>query len=125
MLQAVRARIGAGANVNEFDVKARDLLTPLHWAAINGHSEITALLIENGAEIEFQNSKGMTPLLLASQNAHPNVVGSFPRCFAAYTQAWGIRIDRDCVVSTIVDFVRRSSHCSSTVQTRGQLRFRR
>lgn len=44
--------------------------TPLGWAAQHGELEIAALLIAWGADIHAADSKGRTPLILATENSH-------------------------------------------------------
>lgn len=39
--------------------------TPLHWAIINGHTQIAKLLISEGANIDLADNKGETPLHFA------------------------------------------------------------
>ena len=50
-------------------LNARDKqgLTPLHFATHHVHSEIVALLVKFGADVDAQGSESMTPLLLISQ----------------------------------------------------------
>src|SRR3954466_7113684 len=47
-------------------VQARDdhHLTPLHWAAANGHRDVMRSLIDHGADPNARTDLGMTPLLL-------------------------------------------------------------
>ena len=44
--------------------------TPLHWTALNGHSEGAKLLIERGCAVDAQSSNGRTALHLAVINQH-------------------------------------------------------
>ena len=37
-------------------------MTPLHCAALNGHKEITELLIAKGADVNAKDADGVTPL---------------------------------------------------------------
>ena len=48
-------------------------MTPLHYAAKYGHSEICKLLIENAKEKNPANKKGQTPLCLAIQNGNREI----------------------------------------------------
>jgi ankyrin repeat protein len=63
-VQAVRALVKSGANVN---AKSGDGATPLLWAANNGSVEIARLLIANKAAVDAANDFGITPLLQASR----------------------------------------------------------
>ncbi|TNN00739.1 hypothetical protein fugu_011985 [Takifugu bimaculatus] len=47
-----------------------DGFTPLHVAALHGHSVLASLLIRHGANINARTSQSATPLHLASQNSH-------------------------------------------------------
>lgn len=48
-------------------------LSPLYIAAQNGHADIVALLIENGAIVDIPLSTGETPLFSACQKGHYEV----------------------------------------------------
>jgi hypothetical protein len=48
--------------------------TPLHWAAYNGHIEISRLLLQNGAEVNARSSNGYTPLHWAASNGHVDIL---------------------------------------------------
>jgi len=43
-------------------------MTPLHYAAREGHASLVALLLDAGAEIDDTEANGITPLLLAVSN---------------------------------------------------------
>jgi hypothetical protein len=59
-------------NLNVKDVG--DGWTPLHWAAYNGHIEISRLLLQNGAEVNARSSNGYTPLHWAARNGHVDIL---------------------------------------------------
>lgn len=50
--------------------------TPLHWAAYNGHKEVTKLLLEKGADLEAKDTERakMSALHFAADNGHESVV---------------------------------------------------
>lgn len=48
--------------------------TPLHWAALNGHLKIVEKLLEAGADATIKNSSGRSPVTLAEQQSHLEVV---------------------------------------------------
>lgn len=50
-----------------------DGFTPLHVAALHGHSALVALLIRHGANVNARTNQSATPLHLASQNCHVQV----------------------------------------------------
>ncbi|XP_015253443.1 PREDICTED: ankyrin repeat domain-containing protein 27 [Cyprinodon variegatus] len=59
-----------------------DGFTPLHVAALHGHSSIAALLIRHGANVNARTNQNATPLHLASQNSHVQVVRFLLECNA-------------------------------------------
>ncbi|XP_064015900.1 ankyrin repeat domain-containing protein 27 isoform X2 [Pogoniulus pusillus] len=66
------ARVSAnGLGVN---VSNQDGFTPLHMAALHGHSELVCLLLKHGASISAKNVKHAVPLHLACQKGHFQVV---------------------------------------------------
>uniref|UniRef100_A0A3B4UVT6 Ankyrin repeat domain 27 n=1 Tax=Seriola dumerili TaxID=41447 RepID=A0A3B4UVT6_SERDU len=70
----------AGAlGVNSCNV---DGFTPLHVAALHGHSGLAALLIRHGANVNSRTNQSATPLHLASQNSHVQVVRFLLECNA-------------------------------------------
>lgn len=48
--------------------------TPLHHAAIGGHTEVVEVLLESGAKIDTMGSRGETALFLASSKGNAEVV---------------------------------------------------
>ncbi|NXX43177.1 ANR27 protein, partial [Tricholaema leucomelas] len=66
------ARVSAnGLGVN---VSNQDGFTPLHMAALHGHSELVCLLLKHGASISAKNVNHAVPLHLACQKGHFQVV---------------------------------------------------
>ncbi|RVE71447.1 hypothetical protein OJAV_G00051770 [Oryzias javanicus] len=59
-----------------------DGFTPLHVAALHGHSALAAMLIRRGANINARTNQSKTPLHLASQNGHLQVVRLLLECNA-------------------------------------------
>ncbi|PTB59090.1 hypothetical protein M431DRAFT_66778, partial [Trichoderma harzianum CBS 226.95] len=61
---------------SDMDADARDDegLTPLAYAAFNGHYSVTIMLIEQGADINSQDNRRQTPLWLATQKGHERIV---------------------------------------------------
>ncbi|KAI5100390.1 ankyrin repeat domain-containing protein 27 isoform X2, partial [Silurus meridionalis] len=59
-----------------------DGFTPLHVAALHGHTVLVSMLIRHGANINACNSLNATPLHLACQNSHTQVVSSLVECNA-------------------------------------------
>jgi ankyrin repeat protein len=45
-------------------------MTPLHYAAREGHTAVAKLLVENGARVDQPEANGVRPLLLAIMNDH-------------------------------------------------------
>lgn len=68
---AAEALIERGAAVN------RPGWTPLHYAAASGDEAIARLLIKRGAKVDALSppaSGGMTPLMMAAREGHPDMV---------------------------------------------------
>ncbi|KAI9695496.1 MAG: palmitoyltransferase akr1 [Bogoriella megaspora] len=64
-------------NSGEFDATYRDDegITPLHWAAINGHFALCHFLIQSGAPINAKGGEAVaTPVLWAAKRCHYYVV---------------------------------------------------
>ena len=58
-IEAVKQHLAAGTDVN---AKTGSGWTSLHYAAREGHKEITDLLLTNGADVNAKNDEGGTPL---------------------------------------------------------------
>ena len=63
--------IAAGADVTATTSEGD---TPLHWAALGGHTTMAQCLIKAGAQVNTQNHYGDTPLQLASDRQHAAMV---------------------------------------------------
>lgn len=63
-ITAVRALVDKGADVNAQAGLYHS--APLHWACKNGNLEMTAFLLDRGAQVNAVNSGGWTPLIAAS-----------------------------------------------------------
>lgn len=59
---------------DKVDSKDSNGLTPLHWAARNGHEAAVKLLLEKEADTAAANTYGWTPLHWASREGHDAVV---------------------------------------------------
>ena len=46
----------------KIDAKGKDDLTPLHFAAMYGHKDVSELLIAKGADVNAKTKNGFTPL---------------------------------------------------------------
>jgi ankyrin repeat protein len=68
---AVDRSLDKGADPNCRD---KDGLTPLIWAAIQGHEEVATLLLQRGGDVEARNNNGDTALMWASVMGHKGVV---------------------------------------------------
>jgi ankyrin repeat protein len=79
-IEKVRALIKQGADVN---AAQGDGTTALHWAAENGHLEMTSVLLFAGARLEAATRNGAyTPLHLASEAGHAAVIEALLRAGA-------------------------------------------
>jgi len=55
--------VAARADVNAAE---KDGWTALHWAAMEGHTDVVRLLLQNGANVEAVTERGLTPLRSAT-----------------------------------------------------------
>ncbi|MCB1179062.1 MAG: ankyrin repeat domain-containing protein [Leptospiraceae bacterium] len=62
-----------GAKVNLTPIDGTEKLTALHLAIIGGKIETTKLLITNGADINYPDSRGFTPLMIAMEKNHEGI----------------------------------------------------
>jgi len=72
-VEAIRALIKAGANINQ---QKNGGNTPLHAAAYNGNVTAIRALLNGNANINRRNEKGETPLYIAAHSGHLNAVES-------------------------------------------------
>ncbi|XP_076863215.1 ankyrin repeat domain-containing protein 27 [Brachyhypopomus gauderio] len=59
-----------------------DGFTPLHVAALHGHTTLLALLLHHGANVNSRNRQSATPLHLACHASHEQVVATLLECNA-------------------------------------------
>jgi len=84
--------LAGGADMNVRVGVGYDSYTALHGAAMSGHANVAAILIEKGANVNESGGLKRTPLWLASFNGHSDVVhilleaGADPT-IKGYTQA--------------------------------------
>lgn len=71
-VDAVKQHIAAGSNLNEKDPFGGS--SPLISAALFDQKEIATLLLDAGADINFQNNDGSTALITAAFFGRPEVV---------------------------------------------------
>ena len=71
-LEAIKGHIAAGSDLNEKDPFGGS--SPLITAAVFGKPEAAKLLIEGGADINFQNNDGSTALISAAFFGRPEIV---------------------------------------------------
>ncbi|XP_046555449.1 LOW QUALITY PROTEIN: inversin-like [Haliotis rubra] len=66
-------------SIRKCNVSALDnwFRTPLHWAAVLGHSKIVGFLLDSGADFASSDSNGATPLHYAAQNNYDDTVEVF------------------------------------------------
>ncbi|XP_050955445.1 ankyrin repeat domain-containing protein 27 isoform X3 [Labeo rohita] len=68
-----------GVGVNS---SSADGFTPLHVAALHGHTALVSLFTRHGANINARNNQSATPLHLACQNSQIQVVSALLECNA-------------------------------------------
>jgi len=61
----------------DLDARGASDMTPLHFAAREGHLPVVQYLCEQGANMEARNDNGSTPLQWAARNDHFPVVQYF------------------------------------------------
>jgi ankyrin repeat protein len=71
-LEAVKQHIAAGSNLNEKDPFGGS--SPLISASVFGKPEAARILIDAGADLNFQNNDGSTALHTAAFFCHPDIV---------------------------------------------------
>lgn len=71
-IEAVKQHIQAGTDLNEPDPFGGS--SPLISASVFGKPEIAKVLIDAGADINFQNKEGSTPLITAAFFCRPEIV---------------------------------------------------
>ncbi|XP_007952694.1 ankyrin repeat, SAM and basic leucine zipper domain-containing protein 1 [Orycteropus afer afer] len=71
VLKCVELLLSRNADPN---VACRRLMTPLMYAAREGHPQVIALLVAHGAEVNTQDENGYTALTWAARQGHKNVV---------------------------------------------------
>ncbi|XP_006729101.1 ankyrin repeat, SAM and basic leucine zipper domain-containing protein 1 [Leptonychotes weddellii] len=71
ILKCVELLLSRNADPN---VACRRLMTPIMYAARDGHPQVVALLVARGAEVNIQDENGYTALTWAARQGHKNVV---------------------------------------------------
>ena len=74
LLEVTRALLSRNDALSYINVKDDIGFTPLHWASINGRTEVVNLLIEKGADIHVKDNGGFTPLHDASRHGNTEAV---------------------------------------------------
>ncbi len=70
--EALKQHIAAGTNINEKDPYGGS--SPLISAALFGKTEMAKILIDAGADLNFQNNEGSTALITAAFFCRPEIV---------------------------------------------------
>ena len=71
-LAGIQAELDKGVDVDEGD-DSWPGMTPLHYAADEGHTEVVELLIANGADVNAKDDSGWTPLHRAVSKVHNKI----------------------------------------------------
>lgn len=64
--------LGAGANPDLTDDNTK--LTPMHHAVAQGHNGLVKRLIKAGCDVNVSDTKGTTPMMLACQDGHIEIM---------------------------------------------------
>lgn len=84
MIDELKVRLGINAKkeikkwINE---KSEQGHTALHYASYRGNIDIITKLVENGAEVEVVNNRGLNVLHMAAQGNQPNALVYFKENF--------------------------------------------
>ena len=70
-LEGVKSALKKDANVEVTDERG---MKAIHWAALRGHTNIVALLLEKGADFNGKNVADWTPLMHSSLEGHIEIV---------------------------------------------------
>ncbi|MGK5090375.1 ankyrin repeat domain-containing protein [Deltaproteobacteria bacterium TL4] len=73
-LEIVEYLIAQGVEVNQPSGNGRRVMTPLLWAAYEGHIEIVQALMNYGADLGALDYRGRTAMELAAEKGHTSVV---------------------------------------------------
>nr|Q09YH1.1 RecName: Full=Ankyrin repeat, SAM and basic leucine zipper domain-containing protein 1; AltName: Full=Germ cell-specific ankyrin, SAM and basic leucine zipper domain-containing protein [Saimiri boliviensis boliviensis]ABI75309.1 GASZ [Saimiri boliviensis boliviensis] len=71
ILKCVELLLSRNADPN---VACRRLMTPIMYAARDGHTQVVALLVASGAEVNTQDENGYTALTWAARQGHKSIV---------------------------------------------------
>ena len=71
-LRLAEEALASKVDVNLQSVKQRG--TPLHWACAQGHMDVVKTLIAHGADVNRTDEIGCTPIILAAQGQHLNII---------------------------------------------------
>jgi FOG: Ankyrin repeat len=75
-LEKAKYALKEGADPNQLDEEGWNAL---HYASENGFEDIINILLENGADVNIENSSGFTPfqILMLCENYSPMIAASF------------------------------------------------
>ena len=93
----VHALLAHGANVKA--VMDKHGMTPLHWAAENGHSATVDTLLKAGADGTVKDKWGRSPADFAKDKKHPIIVA---KCDPAFAKAEGEKLRKAFEEATTV-----------------------
>lgn len=77
-LELLCARYGPEIIVNLKDHRSR---TAVHVAALHGNADCVKFLLGQGADVDYQDEDGKTPLISAAFNGRAQVIGELVRFF--------------------------------------------
>jgi palmitoyltransferase len=90
MIDEMKLRLGIDSKIeikNWINEKSEQGHTSLHYASYRGNIDIINKLIDNGAEVEVSNNRGLNVLHMAAQGNQPNALVYFKEKFLLNIQS--------------------------------------
>lgn len=101
-----------GQKITTVALPTDDGSTPLHIAALCGHSEVVKYLLSKGADINATNNNGLTPLALAAQSSRAEAVSCLISQGAVCTQQ-----DADSAINYVKNLLKATCNWEANLTT--------